>query len=372
MEILNISDALQYMKTDTRPIFVSGVTGQDGSYMVDYLLENTNYTIFGGARRLSVENHKNLNHLKQTDRFKLINFDLSDAHSISKIVETLKPAYFINFAAQTFVGSSWDFPAQTWECNTTAIIHILEAIKKHAPDCKLYQSGSSEQFGNVEYCPQDEKHPLNPRSPYGASKCASKQIIKVYRESYNLFAIQGTLFNHESERRGFEFVTRKITRGVSEIINNLKNNTPVSPIELGNINAKRDWSHSKDFIVGIWLMLNQKTPIEYVLSSDETHSIKEFVELAFKVGFEHSKCDFIGRWEPDEYTGFEKYVIYNDVGNSHTVVTVNKKFYRPSEVDLLVGNSTRARKELGWSPKINFKTLVNLMVKNDIDNLDRK
>ncbi len=370
MEILNISDATHFMMKNKRPVFISGVTGQDGSYMVDYLLENTDYMIFGGARRLSVENHKNLKHLKHTDRFKLINFDLSDAHSISKIIETLKPAYFINFAAQTFVGSSWDFPAQTWECNTTAIIHILEAIRKYAPDCKLYQSGSSEQFGNVEYYPQDEKHPLNPRSPYGASKCASKQLIKVYRESYNLFAIQGTLFNHESERRGVEFVTRKITVGIAKIINSLKLNTPVQPIELGNVNAKRDWSHSKDFVAGIWMMLNQEKPNEYVLSSDETHSIKEFVELAFKYAFYYSNCRFVGNWEPDEETGFEKYTITNRVGKKYTVVKINKKFYRPSEVDLLMGNSSRARKELGWSPKIDFKTLVELMVKNDIDNVD--
>ena len=163
MEIYNISDSKQFMN-NKKTVFVTGVTGQDGSHMADYLLKNTDYTIFGGARRLSIKNHENLRHLENESRFKLINFDLSDAHSISKTIEQIKPDYFINLAAQTFVGSSWDFPAQTWECNTTGIIHILEAIRQHKPSCRFYNAGSSEEYGNVVYTPQDENHPARPRS----------------------------------------------------------------------------------------------------------------------------------------------------------------------------------------------------------------
>ena len=237
---------------------MSGVTGQDGSYMVDYLLENTSATIIGGARRLSNKNHVNISHLENNPRFKLINFDLTDPHSITKLVEILNPNYFINFAAHIYVGSSWDFPVQTWECNTTGVIHILEAIKQYAPRCRFYNAGSSEEWGNVEYTPQDENHPAKPRSPYGASKVAARNIVKVYRESYNLYAIQGHLTNHESERRGEEFVTRKISKGVARIKHAIDTNQPFEPISLGNVYAKRDWSHSYDFVDGIWRMLNQE------------------------------------------------------------------------------------------------------------------
>jgi len=384
MEIYNISDAQKFMN-DKKTVFVTGVTGQDGSHMVDYLLKNTDYTVFGGARRLSNKNHDNLKHLDNEPRFKLINFDLSDAHSISKTIQQIKPDYFINLAAQTFVGSSWDFPAQTWECNTTGVIHILEAIRQHKPNCRFYNAGSSEEYGNVEYTPQDEKHPAKPRSPYGASKSAARQIVKVYRESYNLYAIQGLLFNHEGTRRGEEFVTRKITKGVARIKKSLQNNEPFNPIELGNVNAMRDWSDSEDFVDGIWRMMNQELyrdslnknsykvskfdsvliePLsEYVLSSDTTHTIKEFVELAFKA------ADIEGVWHGqglgEEYGLTLDYVEKNDPCSA-VLVKINKAFYRPAEVDLLYGNSTLAREELKWQPKTTFDQLVEKMVKHDI------
>lgn len=362
MNIYNINDVVGENKTE-KVVFVTGVTGQDGSHMVDYLLENTNYFIIGGARRLSIKNHENIAHLDNNPRFKLVNFDLSDAHSISKIVEKLKPDYFINLAAQTFVGSSWDFPAQTWECNTTAVIHILEAIRQHKPTCRFYNAGSSEEYGNVEYIPQDEKHPSKPRSPYGASKSASRQLVKVYRESYNLYAIQGLLFNHEGVRRGEEFVTRKITKGVARIKKDILESKLFNSIELGNIDAKRDWSDAEDFVEGIWKMLNQETPKEYVLSSNETHTIREFVELAFKAaGIE-------GSWHGNG-TGVEFSISVSDAMKyepiNSVLVKINPKFYRPAEVDLLLGDSTKARKELNWLPKTNFEQLVNKMVKNDL------
>jgi len=362
MDILNINDAKVLIGTN-KVVFVTGVTGQDGSHMVDHLLKTTDYLIFGGVRRLSIKNHENIEHLDNNSRFHLVNFDLSDAHSINKIVESLKPDYFINLAAQTFVGSSWDFPTQTWECNTTGVIHILEAIRQHKSSCRFYNAGSSEEFGDVAYIPQDENHPARPRSPYGASKSAARQLVKVYRESYNLYAIQGLLFNHEGTRRGEEFVTRKITKGVARIKKAIIEGKSFVPIELGNVKAKRDWSDAEDFVKGIWLMLNQKAPNEYVLSSNETHTIAEFVWYAFKA------ADIEGAWhgqsESSEFSISTKDAIKYDPVVS-VLVKINPKFYRPAEVDLLLGDSTKARKELGWKPETSFEQLVDKMVKNDL------
>jgi len=359
--ILNIEDAAKIIK-GRKTVVITGVTGQDGSHMVDFLLKNTDLLIFGGVRRLSVYNHKNIKHIN-SDRFHLINFDLTDSHAIARTVEKLQPDYFINFAAQSFVASSWDFARQTWATNSTSVLDILEAIRLYKPNCRLYQAGSSEEFGNVLYAPQDEKHPLRPRSPYGASKAASRQLIKVYRDSYNLYAIQGWLFNHEGTRRGEEFVTRKITKNVARIYHALKNNQEFIPLELGNMEAKRDWSDSEDFIEGVWMMLNQDIynknyngiPKEYVFSSNETHTIKEFVEKAFDI------AGIKGNW-----IGQNEHLMY--VLNDKTLVQINPKFYRPAEVELLLGDSTKAREELGWKPKISFDNLIKKMVISDIEN----
>ena len=360
--ILNIDDASKLIN-NKKTIVITGVTGQDGSHMVDFLLKNTNYIIFGGVRRLSVYNHENIKHIK-SDRFHLINFDLTDSHAISRTIEKLQPDYFINFAAQSFVASSWDFAKNTWQTNSTAVLDILEAIRLYKPSCRLYQAGSSEEFGDVLYTPQDEAHPLRPRSPYGASKAAARQLIKVYRDSYNLYAIQGWLFNHEGTRRGEEFVTRKITKNIARIHNAIKNNAEFAPLELGNVDAKRDWSDAEDFIEGVWMMLNQDQydakydgkPKEYVFSSNKTHTIKEFVEKAFLV------VDIKGKW-----VGEGGHTIYISEDNK-TLVQINPKFYRPAEVELLLGDSTKARNELGWKPKISFDKLIEKMVKSDIEN----
>jgi len=360
--ILNIDDASRLIN-GRKTCIITGVTGQDGSHMVEFLLKNTDLVIFGGVRRLSVYNHENIRDIK-SDRFYLINFDLTDSHAISRSVEKLQPDYFINFAAQSFVASSWDFARQTWQTNSTAILDILEAIRLYKPCCRLYQAGSSEEFGNVMYTPQDENHPLRPRSPYGASKAASRQLVKVYRDSYNLYAIQGWLFNHEGTRRGEEFVTRKITKNIARINNAIKNNQEFAPLELGNIEAKRDWSDSEDFVEGVWMMLNQDkynsnydgVPKEYVFSSNETHTIKEFAERAFA----HAgiKGEWIGEGEHTMYVSSDK----------KTLIQINPKFYRPAEVELLLGNSDKARKELNWKPKISFDNLVKKMVEWDIEN----
>ena len=360
--ILNIEDASRIIN-GRKTVVITGVTGQDGSHMVDFLLKNTDYLIFGGVRRLSVYNHENIKHIK-SDRFHLINFDLTDSHAISRTVEKLQPDYFINFAAQSFVASSWDFARQTWQTNSTAVLDILEAIRLYKPSCRLYQAGSSEEFGNVQYAPQDENHPLKPRSPYGASKAASRQLVKVYRESYNLYAIQGWLFNHEGTRRGEEFVTRKITKNVARIYTAIQNNKSFEPLELGNIEAKRDWSDAEDFIEGIWMMLNQDKyninysgePKEYILSSNETHTIKEFAEKAFK--FAGIDGEWIGEAEHTIFINKDK----------KTLIQINPKFYRPAEVELLLGNSNKASEELNWRPKISFDKLIEKMVRWDLNN----
>ena len=360
--ILNIEDASKLIK-GRKTVVITGVTGQDGSHMADFLLKNTDLLIFGGVRRLSVYNHENIRHI-QSDRFHLINFDLTDSHAIARTVEKLQPDYFINFAAQSFVASSWDFAKQTWATNSTSVLDILEAVRLYKPSCRLYQAGSSEEFGNVLYSPQDEKHPLRPRSPYGASKAASRQLIKVYRDSYNLYAIQGWLFNHEGTRRGEEFVTRKITKNIARINNALKNNEEFKPMELGNMEAKRDWSDAEDFIEGVWMMLNQDkynlnysgAPEEYVFSSNETHTIKEFVEKAFTIA--GIKGNWIGENEHTMYISNDKKIL----------VQVNPKFYRPAEVELLLGNSNKAREELNWKPKISFDKLIEKMIIWDIEN----
>jgi GDPmannose 4,6-dehydratase len=361
--ILNIEDASKLIN-NRKTVIITGVTGQDGSHMVEFLLKNTDLLIFGGVRRLSVYNHENVRNIK-SDRFHLINFDLTDSHSIARVVEKIQPEYFINFAAQSFVASSWDFARQTWQTNSTAILDILEAIRLYKPSCRLYQAGSSEEFGDVLYTPQDEEHPLRPRSPYGASKAASRQLVKVYRESYNIYAIQGWLFNHEGTRRGEEFVTRKITKNVARIFNAIKNKEAFIPLELGNLEAKRDWSDAEDFIEGVWMMLNQDKynpnyngiPKEYVFSSNETHTIKEFVEKAFSI------VGIKGKW-----VGEGEHTIYISEDNK-TLVQINPKFYRPAEVELLLGSSNKARKELNWKPKVSFDALVEKMVKNDIENV---
>jgi GDPmannose 4,6-dehydratase len=343
-----------------KKIIITGVTGQDGSYMAEYLLEKTGHEIFGMVRRASTNNYNNIKHLLDNNRFKLVTGDLSDSQSIDNLIRDIKPDYFINLAAQSFVGASWQIPEQTFDIDAVGVIRCLEGVRKHSPNCRFYNAGSSEELGNVDYSPQDEKHPLKPRSPYGAAKAAARHIVKVYRESYNLFAIQGLLYNHESPRRGEEFVTRKITKNIARIKKALNNNEKFEPLELGNIDAKRDWSHAKDFVRGIWMMLNQESPEEYILSSGKTHTVKEFIEKAFKI------ADINGKWEFFSLTNDnrpENEIFRKDTGE--ILMKINPIFYRPAEVELLLGNSEKARKELKWTPEISFDTLIKEMIEND-------
>lgn len=342
-----------------KKILITGVTGQDGSNMVRYLLRTLDdVVIYGAIRRLSVQNHENISHIKDK-RFVLINLDILDQQSIFNKVKEIQPDYLINFAAQSFVGESWNSPIQTFTTNTLSVIYLLEAIREYCPACRFYSAGSSEEMGDVDYSPQDLKHPMKPRSPYGASKCAARHLVKVYRESYNLFAIHCILFNHEGIRRGKEFVTRKITSNLARIKKELEQGLEVTPLELGNINSIRDWSDSEDFVEAVWIMLNQDKPREYVLSSNETHTIKEFIDLA---------CEYGGlevEWKIDEN---ELDTVLLSKGT--VIMKINEKYYRPAEVDLLYGDSSETRKSIQWEPKVNFKALVKKMIEWDIKLLE--
>jgi GDPmannose 4,6-dehydratase len=337
-------------------ILITGVTGQDGSNMVRFLLKNTDLLIYGAVRRLSVSNYDNINDIKDS-RFKLVNLDLLDQQSINNSVKKIRPDYIINFAAQSFVGESWNSPVSTFTTNTLPVIYFLEAIKEFVPSCRFYSAGSSEEMGDIDYSPQDLKHPMKPRSPYGASKCAARHLVKVYRESYNIFAIHCILFNHEGIRRGKEFVTRKITSNIARIKKQLDNGETITePLELGNINSIRDWSDSEDFVEAVWLMLNQNEPREYVLSSNEFHTVKEFLELA---------CEYAGlniEWKNDTDDDTNTQLICN----GQVIMKINLELYRLAEVELLFGDSNETRKAINWEPKISFKDLVKKMVEWDI------
>ena len=343
-------------------ILITGVTGQDGSNMVRYLLKiKENIQIFGCIRRLSVLNHENIKDIND-ERFQLINLDITDQQSIINNIKLIKPDYVINFAAQSFVGESWNTPIQTFTTNTLSVMYFLEAIRLFNPKCRFYSAGSSEEFGNIQYTPQNIIHPLKPKSPYGASKCAARHIVNVYRDSYNLFAIHCILFNHEGIRRGKHFVTRKITSEIARIREEIKNKKKVTPFEIGNIYIKRDWSDSEDFVEAIWLMLNMDTPKEYVLSSNETHTIKEFIEIACKV------AELEIEWIEDK----DNYLNTKLISNGQVIMKINKKFYRLAEIDTLCGDSTETMKKLNWKPKVTFPKLVEKMVKHDIKLLENK
>ena len=381
---------------------VTGATGQTGSYMIEYLLDNTENIIICAIRRTSQSILSNLKKVLDNPRVKLVNMDLCDAHSIDKIITEEKPDYFLNFGGQTFVSDSWTTPALHMQTNAISLIHILEAVRKHCPTCRVYSSGSSEQFGDVKYSPQNDKHPMSPRSIYAVSKCAASQICKVYRESYGLHVIHGILFNHESERRQDYFVTRKITKGIARILKSIEKGEKFEPIKLGNLNAKRDWSHAEDFCVGVWMMINQENYrkdllkhlesskrydtierptesdkikylssqiTEYILSSNETHSIREFCNLALKY------ANIEGYWQGEgenEKFYLADYVLETISVKPSVIIEVSKEFFRPNEVALLLGDSTPAREELGWAPKISFDNLVSRMVSYDIDDSKKR
>ena len=326
---------------------ITGITGQDGSYLAELLLEK-GYEVYGIWRRKATVDYGNIEHLK--DKVHLIYADMTDPISLMSAMRISQADEVYNLAAQSFVATSWDTPIGTAEIDALGVTNMLEAIRNVKPEARFYQASTSEMFGLVQEMPQTERTPFYPRSPYGVAKLYGHWITKNYRESYGLFACSGILFNHESERRGIEFVTRKISRAAAAISLGKQ-----EFVELGNMDSKRDWGHSKDYVRAMWLMLQQDTPDDYVIATNETRTVREFVEIAFRTaGIEVE-------WQG---TGIDEVGI--DKATGKTVVKVNKKFFRPAEVDVLLGNPAKAEKQLGWTREISFAELVERMVKNDL------
>lgn len=309
---------------------ITGITGQDGSYLAEFLLKK-GYKVFGLERRSSQKDRRNIEHI--LNKIELISGDLLDEASLVHALKYSKPDEVYNLASQSFVHESWQQPVYTGEVTGLGAVRMLEAIRQVNKKIRFYQASSSEMFGQVQEVPQNEKTPFYPRSPYGVAKLYAHWITVNYRESYGMFAVSGILFNHESPRRGIEFVTRKITSTAAKIKLGL-----ATELQLGNLDAERDWGAAPDYIEAMWLMLQQKNPKDYVVGTGECHSVKEFVQAAFG----HLGLDW------------KKYV------------KVNKKYLRPAEVQLLKADTAKIRKELGWRPKINFETLVKMMVDSDL------
>ena len=312
---------------------ITGITGQDGSYLAELLLDKS-YEVYGMVRRSSTENFERIDHL--TDRVKLIQADLLDPTSLVEALEEAQPAEVYNLGAQSFVPTSWKQPVLTAEFTAVGVTRLLEALRRVDPGIRFYQASSSEMFGKVREVPQNEQTPFYPRSPYGVAKAYAHFITVNYRESYGLFAISGILFNHESPRRGLEFVTRKISDGVARIKLGL-----AEELRLGNLEAKRDWGYAGDYVEAMWLMLQADEPEDYVIATGEEHSVQECAEIAFQ----HAGLDL----------------------DRHVVA--DPAFLRPAEVDHLVGDASKAREKLGWEPRVSFRELIEMMVDADVERL---
>lgn len=326
---------------------ITGVTGQDGSYLAELLLEK-GYEVYGIMRRKSVVDYGNVEHIK--DKIHFIYADMTDIVSLINAMRVSQADEVYNLAAQSFVGTSWEQPVATADIDAIGVTNMLEAIRTVKPEAHFYQASTSEMFGKVQEMPQTEKTPFYPRSPYGVAKVYGHWITKNYRESYGMFACSGILFNHESERRGLEFVTRKITNAVARIKLGLQDH-----VELGSLDAKRDWGHSQDYVRAMWLMLQQDAPDDYVIATNETRTVREFVETAFR----HVGMEIEWHGEGVQETGVDKV-------SGKTVVFVNPKFFRPAEVEVLLGNPAKAEAALDWKREVSFQELVKRMVENDL------
>jgi len=313
--------------------FITGITGQDGSYLAELLLDK-GYRVYGLNRRTSTQNIDRIQHIIHHPHLELVSGDLIDQHSLTYAIKDIQPDEVYNLAAQSFVKASWDQPVLTGEFTGLSVTRILEAVRFACPTARFYQASSSEMFGKVQQVPQTESTPFYPRSPYGVAKVYGHWITVNYRESFNLYTTSGILFNHESPRRGLEFVTRKVANAVARV---KLGKQPF--IELGNLDAKRDWGYAKDYVVAMWLMLQQDQPDDYVIATGETHSVQEFLELS---------CHYAG------------------IPDWQAIYKHNPKFDRPAEVDLLIGDASKARQVLGWEPTVTFHELVELMVKAEI------
>ncbi|SDD18915.1 GDP-mannose 4,6-dehydratase [Halanaerobium congolense] len=339
---------------------ITGITGQDGSYLAELLL-NKGYEVHGIIRRASTFNTQRIDHIYQDPheenvRLKLHYGDMTDSSNLSRLVEKINPDEIYNLAAQSHVGVSFDMPEYTTDVDAMGTLRLLDAIKESEVKCKFYQASTSELYGEVQEIPQTEKTPFYPRSPYAAAKLYAYWIVKNYREAYDLFAVNGILFNHESPRRGKRFVTRKITRAVARIKKGKQDK-----IYLGNMNAKRDWGYAKDYVKMMWMMLQHETPEDYVIATGETHTVREFVEAAFS----HVDVDIEWQGEGVDEKGIDK-------NTGKVLVEIDPKYFRPTEVDLLIGDPSKAKEELGWEPEVKFKELVQLMVQFDLEAIEEQ
>lgn len=321
----------------TKTALLTGITGQDGSYLAELLLEK-GYRVVGMTRRTSTEVHERIEHI--VDDVEIVSGDLLDQSSITSIVNEVRPSEIYNLAAQSFVPASWNQPVLTGEFTALGVTRVLESVRQVDPSIRFYQASSSEMFGGTSESPQNEKTSFYPRSPYGVAKVYGHWITVNYRESYDLFACSGICFNHESARRGKEFVTRKISDGVARIKLGF-----AKELRLGNLDAHRDWGYAGDFVRAMWLMLQQERPEDYVIATGRTHSVRDFVRIAFEVAG-------LGSFEP--------------------YVVIDPRFVRPAEVDRLIGDAGKAARELGWKPEVTFEQLVALMVEADIDRLSAR
>ena len=332
---------------------ITGITGQDGSYLAELLLEK-GYKVYGLIRRKSRTTFGNIEHRK--DYIKFIYADMTDLVSLVNAMKISQADEVYNLAAQSFVGTSWEQPSATADIDGIGALNMLEAIKIVKPEARFYQASTSEMFGLVQAIPQNEETPFYPRSPYGVAKLYGHWITKNYRESYGMYACSGILFNHESERRGKEFVTRKITDAVARIKLGVQD-----VLELGNIDAKRDWGHAKDYVKAMWLMLQQNEADDYVIATNETRTVREFVEKAFK----HVDMDVV--WE-----GKNENEIGKDAKTGKILIKINSEFFRPAEVDILIGDPKKGEENLGWKREISFEELVERMVKNDLKLVEKE
>ena len=329
---------------------ITGVSGQDGAYLANFLL-NKNYKVIGTDRRSARSNFWRFKRLGIENKINYEEMEITENCEIDRLFKKYKNVSEVyNLAAQSFVATSFNSPIYTSNVTALGPLRILEAIRNYNPKIKFYQASSSEMYGNITEKLQNEKTQFNPRSPYAVSKVFAYYITKNYRESYNMFALSGILFNHESPLRGEEFVTRKITLGLTKIINN-----DLDCLELGNINAKRDWGHAKDYVALMWKMLQQKNPEDYVVATGENNSIKDFVNECLK------NLDIKAKWVGK---GIKTKLI--NLKNNKVIIKISPKFFRPAEVDILHGDSSNAKKKLNWTPKVNFKKLVKLMIDDEI------
>ena len=335
--------------------FITGITGQSGSYLAELLLDK-GYEVHGIIRRSSTINTGRINHIY--DRIKLHYGDMTDSLCLDRLMSEIKPDEIYHLAAQSHVKVSFELPEYTGQVDAMGTLRFIEAYRKHCPNARFYNACTSEMYGLVKEVPQTELTPFHPRSPYGVAKLYSFWICKNYRESYGLHISNGILFNHEGERRGETFVTRKITMALAKIKKSIDNVDDFQTLKLGNLYSKRDWGYAKDYVEGMWLMLQQDTPDDYVLSTNETHTIKEFVELACK------ECEWNINWVGEGVD--EKGILDNGI----TIIEIDEKYYRPAEVDILLGDYTKAKNVLGWEPKVKFEELVRIMMSHDIKNIN--